>query len=62
MKVSAQRGAKVVARGSAKASKNGTAKVKVKVTKAGRRALRKARSVTLTVVAGHDRITVTLKR
>ncbi|HET6509600.1 MAG TPA: hypothetical protein VFG42_22575 [Baekduia sp.] len=60
--VSAKRGAKVVAQGSAKASKSGTAKVKVKVTKAGKRALRKAKTVKLTIVAGSDRLTVTLKR
>jgi Ca2+-binding RTX toxin-like protein len=60
--VTARRGAKVVAKGSAKASKNGTAKVKVKVTKAGRRALRKAKTAKLTIVAGADRLTVTLRR
>jgi Ca2+-binding RTX toxin-like protein len=62
VKVSARRGAKVVAAGSAKASKSGTAKVKVKATKAGRRALRRTKTVTLTLVAGSDRISVTLKR
>lgn len=60
--VSAKRGAQVVAKGSAKASRSGTAKVKVKVTKAGRRALRKARTAKLTLVSGSDRITITLKR
>jgi Ca2+-binding RTX toxin-like protein len=60
--VTAKRGAKVVAKGSAKASKKGTAKVKVKVTKAGKRALRKAKTAKLTIVAGSDRITVTLER
>lgn len=62
VKVSAKRGATVVAQGSGKASKAGTAKVKVKVTKAGRRALRKARTAKLTIVAGADRLTITLKR
>ncbi|WP_445148574.1 hypothetical protein [Baekduia sp. Peel2402] len=60
--VSAKRGATVVAKGSAKASKNGTAKVKVKVTKAGKRKLRSAKTVKLTVVAGADKLTITLKR
>lgn len=60
--VSAKRGSKVVAKGAAKAGKSGTAKVKVKVTAAGRRALRKAKTAKLTFVAGSDRVTVTLKR
>jgi Ca2+-binding RTX toxin-like protein len=60
--VAAKRGGATVAKGSAKASKAGTAKVKVKVTKAGKRKLRGAKKVTLTLVAGADRVTVTLKR
>lgn len=60
--VSVKRGGTVVAKGSAKAAKDGSAKVKVKVTKAGRRVLRRAKSAKLTVVAGTDRVTLTLKR
>lgn len=60
--VSAKRGATTVAKGSGKASKAGTAKVKVMVTKAGRRALRSAKTAKVTVVAGADRLTITLKR
>ena len=60
--VSLKRGGTVVAKGSGKAGADGTAKVKVKVTKAGRRALRKAKRAKLTLVAGSDRVTLTLKR
>ena len=47
--VRARRGSKVVASGSAKACANGTASLKLKFNKAGRKALRKARSAKLTV-------------
>jgi Ca2+-binding RTX toxin-like protein len=60
--VSVKRGATVVAKGGGKAAKDGSAKVKVKATKAGRRALRRAKAAKLTVVAGGDRLTLTLKR
>jgi Ca2+-binding RTX toxin-like protein len=60
--VSVKRGGTVVAKGTTRADTKGTAKVKVKVTRAGRRALRKARSAKLTIVAGADRITITVKR
>ncbi|HWH96390.1 MAG TPA: hypothetical protein VNT03_21180 [Baekduia sp.] len=52
----------VVAKGSGEAGPAGTAKVKVKVTKAGRTALRRATSAKLTLVAGSDRVALTLKR
>jgi Ca2+-binding RTX toxin-like protein len=60
--VSLKRGGTVVATGHGKAAKDGSAKVKVKVTKAGRRALRRAKSARLTLVAGGDRLALTLKR
>jgi hypothetical protein len=55
-------GRRTVAKGSAKAGKGGTAKVKVTLTKAGRKALRRATSARLTIVAGADRATLTIKR
>ncbi len=60
--VSVKRGGTVVAKGAGTAAKDGTATVKVKATKAGRRALRRARSAKLTLVAGGDRVTLTIKR
>jgi Ca2+-binding RTX toxin-like protein len=60
--VKVKRGATVVATGTGQASAAGTAKVTVKVTKAGRRALRRAKRVKLTLVAGNDHITFTVKR
>lgn len=60
--VSVLRGKATVAKGAAKADKAGTAKVKVKVTKTGRRALRHAKRAKLTLVAGGDRVTITVKR
>ncbi|HWI71422.1 MAG TPA: hypothetical protein VNT55_05675 [Baekduia sp.] len=60
--VSVLRGRATVAKGAAKADAAGTAKVKVKLTKAGRRALRRAKSAKLTLVAGSDRVTITIKR
>jgi Ca2+-binding RTX toxin-like protein len=62
VKVVVRRGAAVVASGSGRADAAGRAKVRVKVTRAGRRALRRARSGKLTVVAGSARATVRLKR
>jgi Ca2+-binding RTX toxin-like protein len=60
--ISVKRGGTIVAKGSGKAARSGTAKVKVKVTKAGRKALKRAKTAKLTVVAGGDRLTITLKR
>jgi Ca2+-binding RTX toxin-like protein len=60
--VSVKRGGTIVAKGSGKAGAGGTAKIKVKVTKAGRKALKRAKTAKLTVVAGGDRLTITLKR
>jgi Ca2+-binding RTX toxin-like protein len=55
-------GRTTVAKGTAKAGGSGTAKVRVKPTKAGRKALRRARSAKLTIVAGADRRTLTITR
>jgi Ca2+-binding RTX toxin-like protein len=60
--VSVLRGKATVAKGSGKAGKSGTAKVKVKLTKSGRKALRRAKSAKLTLVAGSDRVTLTIER
>jgi Ca2+-binding RTX toxin-like protein len=60
--VSLKRGGAVVAKGSSNAGTNGTAKVKVKVTRAGRKALKRSKSAKLTIVAGSERITLTIKR
>lgn len=60
--VSLKKGKKVVAKGSAIARTNGSATVKVKLTKAGRKALARAKSATLTLVAGTDKLTLRLKR
>jgi Ca2+-binding RTX toxin-like protein len=62
LKLSATRSGKVVARGSAKATKKGTATVKLKFTSKARRALRHAKSVTLKVSGGGVATTVVLKR
>jgi Ca2+-binding RTX toxin-like protein len=60
--VSLVRGGRVVAKGTGKAGASGSVKVKVKLTTAGRKALTRARSAKLTLVAGRDRLTLTLKR
>jgi hypothetical protein len=67
----AKRGSKVVASGSGKAGANGAAKLKLKFTKAGRKALKKAKSAKLTVDVTYkpasgdavkSRVKLTLKR
>jgi Ca2+-binding RTX toxin-like protein len=60
--ITVKRGATVVAKGSARANAAGTAKVTVHVTKAGRRALRHAKSAKLTFSSGGERVALTLKR
>jgi hypothetical protein len=60
--VSLKKGKKVVAKGSAIARTTGSATVKLKLTKAGRKALARAKSATLTLVAGTDKLTLRLKR
>jgi Ca2+-binding RTX toxin-like protein len=62
VKLNAARSGKVVARGSAKATKKGTATVKLKFTSKAKRALRRAKSVTLKVSGGGAATTVVLKR
>lgn len=60
--VVAKRGRKVVARGTARVSAKGTAKVTLRFTKAGKRALRRAAKVKLTITGAGARRTITLKR
>jgi hypothetical protein len=60
--ITAKRGRKVVARGSARVSAAGTATVTLRFTKAGKRALRGARTVKLAISGGGAKATVTLKR
>ena len=60
--VKVRKGRTLVAKGSATAGSSGAATVKVHATKAGRKALRGARRVRLTVVAGALRTTVGAKR
>ncbi len=62
VKLSATRSGKRVARGSTKATKNGTATVKLKFTAKAKRTLRHAKSVTLKVGGGGATTTVVLKR
>jgi hypothetical protein len=62
VKLSATRSGKLVARGSAKATKNGTATVKLKFTTKAKRSLRHAKSATLKISGGGASTTVTLKR
>jgi Ca2+-binding RTX toxin-like protein len=62
LKLSATRSGKVVARGGAKATKKGTATVKLKFTTKAKRALRHAKSVTLKISGGGVATTVVLKR
>ena len=52
--VKAKRGSKVVASGSGKAGANGAATLKLKFTKAGRKALKRAKSAKLTVVVTYQ--------
>ena len=61
--VTAKRGRKLVARGTARVGASGTAKVTLRFTRAGKRALRGARTVKLARSAGGGaKATVTLKR
>ena len=62
VKLSAARSGKVVARGSAKATKSGTATVKLKFTSKAKRALRRAKSVTLKISGSGATTTVVLER
>jgi hypothetical protein len=62
LKLSATRSGKLVARGSAKATKNGTATVKLKFTSKAKRSLRHAKSITLKISGGGASTTITLKR
>ncbi len=58
----AKRGRKVVAKGTATVAANGSATVTLRFTKAGKKALRGARSVKLAISGGGAKATVTLKR
>ncbi len=58
----AKRGKRVVARGTAKVGADGSATVTLRFTKAGKRALRGARSVKLAISGGGAKAAVTLKR
>jgi Ca2+-binding RTX toxin-like protein len=60
--VKARRAGKVLAAGSGRADTAGDARVTLRLTKAGRRALRRARSATLTISAGALTATVRLGR
>jgi len=62
VKLTAKHGKKTVASGSAKASKSGKATVKLKFTKAAKKALKRKRSVKLTITGGGVSVTYTLKR
>jgi hypothetical protein len=62
LKLTATRSGKVVARGSGKAGKKGTATVKLRFSTKAKRSLRKARSVTLKVSGGGVAQTIALKR
>ncbi len=58
----AKKGRRVVARGTATVGASGAAKVTLRFTRAGKRALRGARVVKLTVLGGGAKAAVTLKR
>jgi hypothetical protein len=60
--LSATRSGKVVAKGTAKADKKGTAVVTLKFTKKAKKALRRAKAITVKVSGGGATATVTLKR
>ncbi|WCB94411.1 hypothetical protein DSM104299_03147 [Baekduia alba] len=62
LKLSATRTGKVVARGSAKVAKAGTATVKLRFTAKAKRALRHAKTLKLKVSGGGVTTTITLKR
>jgi Ca2+-binding RTX toxin-like protein len=61
-KVRALRGRTVVATGTGRADTRGVAKVTIRLTKAGKRALKRAKTAKLTLVAGDQRLVVSLKR
>jgi hypothetical protein len=60
--LSATRSGRVVAKGSGKADKKGTATIRLRFTKKARRSLRHARTITLKVAGAGASATVTLKR
>jgi Ca2+-binding RTX toxin-like protein len=62
VKLTARRGRTVVARGSARAARNGTAVVTLRFTRAGKRSLRGARKVALRLTGATLSKTVTLRR
>jgi len=62
VKLTATRSGKLVARGSAKATKKGTATVTLRFTGKAKRALRHAKTVTLKISGGETSTTVVLKR
>jgi hypothetical protein len=62
VKLSAARSGQVVARGSGKATKKGTATVKLRFTAKAKRSLRHARTLTLKLSGGGVATTITLKR
>ena len=62
VKLSATRSGTVVARGTGKAAKNGTATVKLRFTTKAKRTLRSAKTVKLKVAGGGASATITLKR
>lgn len=61
VKVAVLKGAKTVAKGKGRADTTGVASVRLKATKAGKRALR-GKKAKLTIVAGSQRIAVSFKR
>ncbi|HWI73042.1 MAG TPA: calcium-binding protein [Baekduia sp.] len=62
LKLSATRSGTVVARGSGKATKNGTATIKLRFTAKAKRSLRHAKTLKLKVTGGGVSATITLKR
>jgi WD40-like Beta Propeller Repeat len=60
--VVAKRGSRVVARATVKVGASGSAKVRLRFTAAGRRALRRAANVRLTITGAGAKATVTLRR
>jgi hypothetical protein len=62
LRLSATRSGRVVARGSAKAIKNGSATVRLRFTKQARRSLRHARTITVKIGGSGVAATITLKR
>jgi hypothetical protein len=58
----AKRGKRVVATGSGTVRANGTASVRLRFTKAGRRAVKRARTARLTIGGGGVRLSISLRR